>query len=910
MKILSAHVDGFCNLVNVDYDFTKNNPFEVLEDNGSGKSSLLHFLLCVFYGIDEKVDSNRYHKNERKIYQPWNANAFGGSVVISVGTKTYKIARIFGESAKKDELKIYDATTNLESKDFNPDENLGEQLFKIDRMSFLNTAFIDHGKIMTVKSTDSINAKIGGVSDMSFDLNNLENAKKKCKEYTNKNSLSAAKGSLNILKNIIADENDKVSSKGLLETKLSQLENENKKLVNEKESLQKTMEDNHAKLLELSKRRTLSEKVNHYNYLTKQVKEKKASLESVVDMFGNEIPSKEDLNNLREINRNIASTKTSLENKKKDSFVLDEKILEAKKEEVATHRRKAAEFEESINQSNDEIEKVKGQLEASDKRVDEANEALLKVQVEIKGFETQSGENKLEELNLQRRNKKQALEELNGEISRKNSLKEEARLKALEELEVAKQRLKKAEKTGRLLAGASIFVLIVGIVMLVIKLLPIAIVCFIIGVCGLFLGLNQMGKVKKGLPNFESSTLEDTESDYLIKQSESLKAEIESLTEKITAENSRLEQASGSVEQLNKKLSEATEKKNYYEQESKVLSDKLEGLKKAVGEFRLFRSNELTSAEAIEKQLEETKQNSAKNEAERLNQVEELKARLNQLNTSFLNEVSRFASASLLNDFKSGGNDAEGTIVSLEESLNSYTNFNESFRSSELTLKKFEEENPDLRSVSVNEDTTESDREIEERLKADNASIPGSIKELEDKISKAQRDLEACADKLDEIREIESKLEVDRNTLKEGKAKLEVVKKTAEILDKAGANFIASHMSKVQVAFNKYYEILSGEPNKLFRFNANMELQYTLNSKFVKIEGNLLSDGYMDLVGLCYRFALIDAMYEKEKPCVFLDDTFSNLDDNNLLRVKKFLHDIANEYQIIYMTCTTGRSVL
>ena len=42
-----------------------------------------------------------------------------------------------------------------------------------------------------------------------------------------------------------------------------------------------------------------------------------------------------------------------------------------------------------------------------------------------------------------------------------------------------------------------------------------------------------------------------------------------------------------------------------------------------------------------------------------------------------------------------------------------------------------------------------------------------------------------------------------------------------------------------------------------------------------------LSAGKQDLVGVCMRMALVEAMYKEEKPFLIFDDPFVNLDDNN-----------------------------
>ena len=60
-----------------------------------------------------------------------------------------------------------------------------------------------------------------------------------------------------------------------------------------------------------------------------------------------------------------------------------------------------------------------------------------------------------------------------------------------------------------------------------------------------------------------------------------------------------------------------------------------------------------------------------------------------------------------------------------------------------------------------------------------------------------------------------------------------------------------------------------------------------------------MSAGYKDLIGICMRFALVDAMYPGEKPFLILDDPFVNLDDEKLARGRRLLAVLSQDYQVI-----------
>ena len=85
------------------------------------------------------------------------------------------------------------------------------------------------------------------------------------------------------------------------------------------------------------------------------------------------------------------------------------------------------------------------------------------------------------------------------------------------------------------------------------------------------------------------------------------------------------------------------------------------------------------------------------------------------------------------------------------------------------------------------------------------------------------------------------------------------------------------------------------------------------NTKLQVIEGNMprnigyMSLGNRDLIGICMRMALVEAMYDDRRPFLILDDPFVNLDENRTRGAIRFLAEIAKEYQVIYFTCHGSR---
>ena len=95
--------------------------------------------------------------------------------------------------------------------------------------------------------------------------------------------------------------------------------------------------------------------------------------------------------------------------------------------------------------------------------------------------------------------------------------------------------------------------------------------------------------------------------------------------------------------------------------------------------------------------------------------------------------------------------------------------------------------------------------------------------------------------------------------------------------------------------------LLTGQDDSDFRMDSKLNVTRMEDGALRDTE--LLSAGYRDLVGICTRMAMVDAMYREEKPFLIMDDPFVNLDDEKQARGLKFLSRVAEDYQILYFTC-------
>ena len=173
MRLISCHIENFGKLTDRTVSFGNPDGMKIIcENNGWGKSTLATFIKVMFYGFDNEGRRNEI-ENERQHYRPWQGGVYGGQLTFEADGKTYIISRTFGSKEKDDKFVLQDADTMLENADYST--NVGEELFQIDRASFLRSIYISQNDCETA-TTDRINAKLGNLTDNTNDLNNYETA--------------------------------------------------------------------------------------------------------------------------------------------------------------------------------------------------------------------------------------------------------------------------------------------------------------------------------------------------------------------------------------------------------------------------------------------------------------------------------------------------------------------------------------------------------------------------------------------------------------------------------------------------------------------------------------------------------------------------------------------------------------
>ncbi|MBO5657182.1 MAG: hypothetical protein J6R94_03260, partial [Agathobacter sp.] len=179
------------------------------------------------------------------------------------------------------------------------------------------------------------------------------------------------------------------------------------------------------------------------------------------------------------------------------------------------------------------------------------------------------------------------------------------------------------------------------------------------------------------------------------------------------------------------------------------------------------------------------------------------------------------------------------------------------------------------------------------------------LEEMKTTRSQYEKQLEYLKELLDQRDERKVELEEALRDQEDDQEKYRIAKLTQEYLQGAKEQFVSKYMAPIAEGFAKYYSLLTGCKDRDWMIDANLNLRLRQQGEYRDIPW--MSAGYQDLLGVCMRLALVDAMYQEEKPFLILDDPFVNLDDKKVAYANQLLLQVSKDYQMIYFTCSKAR---
>lgn len=159
----------------------------------------------------------------------------------------------------------------------------------------------------------------------------------------------------------------------------------------------------------------------------------------------------------------------------------------------------------------------------------------------------------------------------------------------------------------------------------------------------------------------------------------------------------------------------------------------------------------------------------------------------------------------------------------------------------------------------------------------------------------------------EELDELESEQEMLSAELERMTEQLAAIQSAQKYLKLAREQLSGRYLNAMQDSFGRYLRVLTGDDAPVFTMDAQFRVK--LRAAGLGRDTDAFSVGMRDLIALCERLALLDAMFEGERPFLILDDPFTNLDDATVDRACALVQAVAARYQVLYLTCHSSRLI-
>lgn len=886
MRLISCHIENFGRLSDVSLEFRQGCHI-ICEKNGWGKSTLAAFIRVMLFGFGEEKARNEL-KNERRRYRPWQGGVYGGQLEFETEGKAYIISRTFGTKEKEDSFSLREKATNLESRRFS--SAVGEELFMLDEGSFCRTVFISQNDCETY-TTDGINAKMGNLAEDTEDINHYEKVDGRLADLLNKMSPRRATGSLYKMKNDIAASEERVRSGHMLDASMDRVY----AALHEKSEEQGELKAEQARLMhrqqELSAYKDMQTKQEKYAELCREYDERRKLAEEAGAYFPGKLPEEEKLHAQIAKCAGLSAARET---------VNIHTLTEAQQERRETLARQFAggyPTEEVLKEQDEKIRKLKRlRLEAAEYRFSGEDEARLQKYRDRFGNDV-PGQQIIEDTIADWKDcaDKKAI------LSQKQAMLEMLEL-SREELKQTKRRQRNRSMLFTLFIGAGIILAAAGILCAVFA--QMWTVGGILAAVGLVLCIAALLRGRGQAPLAASEETNGGKLKQLqqeIEEDERLIGTVEPATKAFLAaygiecgENRildylyELKAERQEYISLLKKAGDAKEKNS--EEQICKLEQEIQGflapyfpLKQLKEEYFSDDMGELRMQIAEYLRLQE-----------KANQYEEA----NKTCSDFMKELKTF-----IEDLSMiPRQDTQAQLLEIQSRLQTYISCKTEYEKAKDQKEAFEqqEDMEALHKIKPAEDS-ESLEDIGSRL----SKIAERLEEVQGYIGDYKRQLDELREAADRLTEEEQRLANMKEKYAADSQKYELLKKTKELLGQAKTSFTAKYTEPLRASFEKYYELLTNESGRHYRMDANHAL--TVEEKGMQRDPRFFSAGYRDLIGICMRMALVDAMYQEEKPFIIFDDPFANLDKEKVKGALALLHSICKEYQVLYFTCHESR---
>lgn len=876
MNIKSIHIENFGNFKETDFDF--NNGLNTkIEENGWGKSTLSAFIKAMFYGMDER--GNVRNKNivfERERFLPWKGGNFGGSLIFSHNGKDYKITRFFdSKKIKDDTFSVVDMTSKLETKDFTSE--IGLEIFGINKESFERSCFVSLDSEKKPALNDDISAKLNNILQAGDDIGNCQEALESIATLLTNLSGKGKSTKKTLLTNAIQDDKDALRNIDSTENSIPST----KELLENAENM-KTDAEGKLLILEAEKNNVvLFEQKKIYEDIKKNIEAENSKTKELLDFFNGNIPENSEIENLKKENNLFIQSKTELE--RNTITQSDKNDFEKLKDFFGRNIIQAADIEkcqEEINQKKKlEQEMASSELSSNDK-------------AKLNALKTQ-----FEQLPISNETIKQQL----GYITEAKSLEQELKInienqKNLENnLENANKLLSKKKKTFMLFTILSFVTFALGSVLSFIFFKNLIITGSLASISLVFIILcftkkvknEETKKISEEIKNIASQT-EKMQND-LLKCQNAFTSFIKSAHKHSLVENPEFELST--IQNEYNSYTELLKKDDEYNSFVKGNKTLLELDKKIKAFTALF--EEKTNISDVDKLLPILRKN--------LSDFENLSKSIPLFESAKRQEaISEKKLSEWLKNYKTNKTE------SFEKQIDCLKTKTLELQNSKIQLEDFTKKLEDFSKTHDMEkiNSAKPSRRTLDEIQAVIRRGQDALQQYISNINSYKETLDKKYAEVDKKQSIENHLKNQEEENKKLDDKVNILNLTKKYLEEARDSLSNKYMGKMEKAFSKY--LLRTKTSKDIFIDRELKVSIEENGK--THDSNYLSEGYKDLVNFYTRLALVDAMFENEKPVLILDDPFVNLDKDKIDNALNIVKEVAEDKQVIYFTCHNSRA--
>lgn len=889
MKIISCYIAHFGKIKNFRYDF-EDGFNSIMQENGWGKTTFSVFMKAMFYGLEYSPNTKK-KLLDRNHYLPWDGSICGGNIVFSAKGKEYRIERTFGQTDKDDKFALYDNVTGLLSDDYS--ENIGEELFRVDRDSFEKSVYIPQTSLATAM-TDSLNAKMGNLAAAKDDISNFDVALKSVKDaksnYTRNSKVNP--GKLVSVKQEISRCREEYEKLPAIEESVEAMSC----LVEEKQDNIDKLAAEKAKLAETIQLQSKREQeLGAYRIHKENLSNELASLESLKKFFEAGVPSDDEIAVLEQTERDLAvherAVKVLEDEQEKEPPVFD-KPFENKipdESEIALWNKMAANLSEL-------------RAKAEHAKLSEESSRQL---TELKFFF-----DKLVPTDEQLAHIEHQTTLITG-ISARVDQSNERLITLIAERDAEEKHSKSKSISVWHILGTILLVIFILIGLVFTRYID-----------------DQIGRIIE-IGSFVAVILDLVLLFITGRRAYKKKMETaEEYRERIKEEEDALEISKLELRELEEECEEFLS--HFLLTRASTMQENVYEIRRKLDQYRHLLAEEQSRHQEAEGTLDE----------------------LADLQLELYTKIQPFASAYGINLYDMGGEyeflaqlkkDAqrfidylakqeelarhENTIRTVSADINNILknypvdeNLGRAEKVQEISIKKKEYQAVSERVKKLNEEIArfEAEHDLNEQvlsvddLQQQQTAIDEQIMELNRQIIQEKDNLSQALEEVERLADISEQIERLEEQEKEYKKNADILAKTEEFLQKSRESFLSKYMQPLQNGLHKYLSLLDSPDGTksgyaIDDFELDMDLNIKLSYSGSTKSAEYLSQGYQDLVALCSRLALVDVLYADEKPILILDDPFTNLDDKKIKESLKLLHKISDDRQTVYFTCHDSR---